>query len=82
MLYKSVSTSGKNIDGITKTKLKLFLANKDTYLKEECYKHMYVSPSKCCQKLRSNMEKSGFAEDIKNFGFQQVMLNHALSQTM
>ena len=30
----------------------------------------------------SNMEKSGFAEDIKNFGFQQEMLNHALSQTM
>ena len=52
------------------------------YSKEECYKHMYMSPSKCCQKLRSNMEKSGFAEDIKNFGFQQVMLNHALSQTM
>ena len=45
-------------------------------------KRRYVSPSKCCQKLRSNMEELGFAEDIKNFGFQQVMLNHALSQTM
>ena len=50
--------------------------------KEDCYKHMYVSTSKCCQKLRSNMEKSGFAEDIKKVGFQKVMLNHTLSQIM
>ena len=50
--------------------------------KEECYKHMYLSPSKCCQKLCSNMEKSGFEEDIKKNGFQKVMLNHTLSQIL
>lgn len=48
--------------------------------KEECYKHMYVGPSKCCQKIRSNMEKNGFKEDIKKLGFQKVMLNHTMSQ--
>ena len=41
-----------------------------------------MSPSKCCQKLRTNIEKLGFATDIKNFGLQQIMLNHALSHTL
>ena len=48
--------------------------------KEECYKHMYLSHSKCCIKLRSNMEKNGYEDDIRNIGYQKVMLEYTLSQ--
>ena len=48
--------------------------------KEDCYKHMYLSPSQCCLILKSNMEKKGFEDEIRNIGFQKVMLQHTLSQ--
>jgi hypothetical protein len=50
--------------------------------KEDCYKHMYLSPSQCCLILKSNMEKNGFEDEIRNIGFQKVMLQHTLSQIL
>ena len=46
--------------------------------KEECYKHMYLSHSQCCIKLKSNLEKSGYEDDIRKVGLQKVMLQHTL----
>ena len=52
--------------------------NKKFSSKEECYKHMYLSQSKCCIKLKSNLGKSGYEDNIRKVGLQKVMLQHTL----
>ena len=42
--------------------------------KEECYKHMYISSSQCCQKLYSNLIECGLENEIKEVGIQKVSL--------
>ena len=56
--------------------------NKKFLTKEECYKHMYLSNSQCCQKLCSNKKKSCFEDKIKKVGIQKVVLDHTLSSLM
>ena len=50
--------------------------------KEECYRHMYLSHSHCCIKLKSSVEKNGFENNIRRIGFQKIMLQHTLFQIM
>ena len=42
--------------------------------KEDCYKHMYISSSQCCQKLYSNLIECGLENEIKEGGIQKVSL--------
>ena len=42
--------------------------------KEDCYRHMFLSNSQCCQTLISNLNKSGFEDTIKKVGLQRVVL--------
>ena len=48
--------------------------------KEECYAHMYLSLSQCCQRLYSNLEKCGYEEEIKKVGIQKVCVQIKASQ--
>ena len=43
--------------------------------KEDCYKQMYLSPSQCCQILKSNMEKDGFGDEIGTLDFRRLCCN-------
>ena len=69
--FEAIDQECFNILGVT---VKCVIScNQNFGSKEECYKHTYLSPSKCCQKLCSNMEKGGFKEDIRKVGIQKVV---------
>ena len=42
--------------------------------KEDCYRHMFLSNSQCCQTLISNLNQSGYEDTIKKVGLQRVVL--------
>ena len=42
--------------------------------REECYRHMFLSMSQCCQKTVSNMIQCGFEKEIKELGIQKTMM--------
>ena len=48
--------------------------NKICTTNEECYKHMCLSLSQCCQKLHSNLIECGLESEIKDVGIRQVSL--------
>ena len=41
---------------------------------KECYVHMLLSTSKCCQTTITNFKENGRAEDLKTLGIQRLML--------
>ena len=59
---------------LARTEKCIVSCNKIFTTKEECYKHMYISSSQCCQKLYSNLIECGFESELKDVGIQQVSL--------
>ena len=41
---------------------------------EECYIHMFLSTSYCCQKTISNLKENCHAEDLNRLGIQKVIM--------
>ena len=42
---------------------------------KECYIHMFLSTSHCCQTMIENLKENGYAEDLKTLGIQKLMIN-------
>ena len=41
---------------------------------EECYIHMLLSTSRCCQKTISNLKENGHAQDLDKLGIQKGLM--------
>ena len=56
------------------TSEKCFSCKKSFTSKEECYRHMFLSMSQCCQNTVSNLSKCGLEKDVKEFGIQRTIM--------
>ena len=41
---------------------------------EECYIHLFLSASHCCQKTISNLKENGHAQDLDKLGIQKGLM--------
>ena len=41
---------------------------------KECYIHMFLSNSHCCQTTTAKLKENGYADDLKTLGIQKLMI--------